>query len=172
MNLLIHAANLLAAVSPIREVVGLRRRLFIWGGIRIGARTRIAHKVCLYNRYIIIGSDTWIGAGCVLSSTINGAIIVGDCVDFAPGCYVVSGTHEIGDHARRAGAGTGRNISIGSGCWIGAGAVILAGAEIGAGSIVAAGAVVMAGKYPEDALLAGVPASLKRMLDMPRDEAQ
>jgi len=172
MNLLIHAANLVAAVSPVRETFGLRRKLFIWGGIRIGPRTRILHRVCFYDRYTSIGSETWIGEGCVFHSTINGAIVVGDRVDFAPGCHVVSGTHEIGEHARRAGAGTGGKISIGSGCWIGTGAVILAGAEIGAGSIVAAGAVVRAGTYPEDVLLAGVPATVKRVLTAPQDRTK
>ena len=172
MNLLIHAANLVAAVSPVRETFGLRRKLFVWGGIRIGPRTRVLHRVCFYDRYTSIGSDTWIGESCVFHSTINGAIVVGDGVDFGPGCYVVSGTHEFGEHARRAGAGTGRKISIGSGCWIGTGAIILAGAEIGAGSIVAAGAVVRAGKYPEDALIAGVPATVKRMLGAQQDEAK
>jgi carbonic anhydrase/acetyltransferase-like protein (isoleucine patch superfamily) len=50
--------------------------------------------------------------------------------------------------------------------------VILAGAEIGAGSIVAAGAVVRAGTYPEDVLLAGVPATVKRVLTAPQDRTK
>jgi len=45
--------------------------------------------------------------------------------------------------------------------WIGAGAVILPGVRIGRGSIVAAGAVVRE-DVPPGALVAGVPAKVKR----------
>jgi carbonic anhydrase/acetyltransferase-like protein (isoleucine patch superfamily) len=42
---------------------------------------------------------------------------------------------------------------------------VLAGAQIGESCIVAAGAVVLRGKYPDNSLLAGVPARAKKVLE-------
>ena len=47
-----------------------------------------------------------------------------------------------------------QKISFGSSC------ILLAGPVIGKGSVIAAGAVVTAGLYPDDVLLAGVPAKV------------
>lgn len=49
-------------------------------------------------------------------------------------------------------------IEIGNDCYIGENALLLPGTRIGAGSIVAAGAVVR-GRFPENAVIAGNPAS-------------
>jgi acetyltransferase-like isoleucine patch superfamily enzyme len=83
---------------------------------------------------------------------------IGANVDVAPYVKFQCGSHELGRRTRRAGKGRSLSITIGEGCWLGSSSTILAGAEIGAGSVVAAGSVVIAGKYPENALLAGVPA--------------
>ena len=66
---------------------------------------------------------------------------------------------------RRAGEGTARPIEIGDGCWIGARSVILGGVRIGAGCVVAAGSVVTR-DVPDNVLVAGVPACIKRQLDV------
>lgn len=52
---------------------------------------------------------------------------------------------------------TRKGISIGRNCWIGAKATFLDGARIGDGCIVAAGTVVK-GQFPDNTILAGVPA--------------
>ncbi len=60
--------------------------------------------------------------------------------------------------------------TIGDGCTIGMGATVLTGAIIGAGAIVAAGAVVREGDViPDNALVAGVPAVVKRDLGPDKD---
>jgi acetyltransferase-like isoleucine patch superfamily enzyme len=59
----------------------------------------------------------------------------------------------------------GKCITIGDDVWIGANVIILKGAHIGNGSVVAAGAVVCSGRYPDNALLAGNPAGVRRIFD-------
>lgn len=164
MNWLLHAANVLNSVLPVRECFGIRRLLLNKSGLTVGKGSRITHGVKLYDRYIAIGDAVWIGMNTVIVSSDNGHVTIRDNVDIAPCCRIISGTHEIGDHGRRAGAGCGHDIVIGRGTWVGASASILAGAHIGPGSIVAAGSVVVAGEYPPDTLLAGVPAVAKRSL--------
>ena len=56
-----------------------------------------------------------------------------------------------------------KDVHIGENCWIGAGAIILPGIRIGNGSVVAAGAVVNK-DVPENVMVAGVPAEVKKYL--------
>ena len=56
------------------------------------------------------------------------------------------------------------SIIIGNDCWIGAGAILLPGVNIGNGSVVAAGAVVNK-DVPENVMVAGCPAVIKKELD-------
>jgi len=53
------------------------------------------------------------------------------------------------------------DISIGEGCWICAGAIIIPGVHVGKKNVIAAGAVVTK-DTPDYALMAGVPAGVKR----------
>jgi len=54
-------------------------------------------------------------------------------------------------------------VSIGANCWIGRGVHISPGTKIGSGSIVAANSVVK-GVFPDNVLLAGAPARIKRYI--------
>ena len=56
-----------------------------------------------------------------------------------------------------------KEVHIGDNCWIGAGAIILPGVTIGNGSVVAAGAVVNK-DVPDNVMVAGVPAIIKKYL--------
>lgn len=58
------------------------------------------------------------------------------------------------------GQSNSQNIVIGDHVWIATGAKVFKGVQIGGHSIVAAGAVVTRGTYPEQSLLAGVPAKV------------
>ncbi|MFE8729811.1 DapH/DapD/GlmU-related protein, partial [Aeromonas hydrophila] len=61
------------------------------------------------------------------------------------------------------GEGVALPISIGDGCWIGADVLIIGGVTIGKGVVVAAGSVVTR-DIPDNVLVAGVPAVIKRRL--------
>ncbi len=58
------------------------------------------------------------------------------------------------------------SISVGDDVWMGANSTILKGAHIGSGCVIAAHAVVAAGNYPEQSLLAGVPAKVIKSLKL------
>ncbi len=58
-----------------------------------------------------------------------------------------------------------KEVHIGDNCWIGAGAIILPGVTIGNGSVVAAGSVVTK-DVPDDVMVAGVPAIVKKYLNV------
>lgn len=164
MSLLLHAANLIGAALPNRGGFGARRALFRAGGVHLGDGVRIASGVRFYDRYAAVGDATWIGMDTRVMSCRDGPIRIGARVDIAPMCLIGSGTHEVGGAERRAGRGVGKAVVVGDGTWIGMGARILPGAHIGPGSIVAAGAVVLEGEYPRNAILAGVPARVAKLL--------
>lgn len=62
-------------------------------------------------------------------------------------------------------APTHRAVHIGKNVWVGAGAIILPGVTIGDGSVVAAGAVVNK-DVPAHVMVAGVPAQVKKHLEI------
>lgn len=109
-----------------------------------------------------IGDDTWIGHDFYLEG--NGFVSIGSNCDIAPWVSCYTGSHEIGSRERRAGQGTNRNISIGSGCWIGGSVKILPNTIVEDGVVVAAGAVVK-GFIESDCLIGGVPAKIIKKLD-------
>jgi maltose O-acetyltransferase len=98
-------------------------------------------------------------------------ITLGNEVRIGMRTVIITGSHEIGPSARRAGAATSAAVKIGDGCWIGANVTILPGVTIGPGTIVAAGAVV-ASNCDADALYAGVPARRVRSLTEPEASAE
>ena len=58
-----------------------------------------------------------------------------------------------------------KGIWIGDNVWVGAGAVILPGCKIGNNSVIAAGAVVC-NDVPNNVMVAGVPAKIKKKLEL------
>jgi acetyltransferase-like isoleucine patch superfamily enzyme len=52
-------------------------------------------------------------------------------------------------------------VSIGTGSWLGTGAIVLPGSVLGRNVVVAAGSVVR-GKFPDQCVVAGVPARIVR----------
>jgi len=116
--------------------------VLICGNIEIGARAFVGEEV------MITGGSITIGSNC----------------DIAPRCTLHGGSHEFGSEDRRAGKCFSGTITIGDGSWLGTNATVLAGARIGRGTIVAAGSVVIAGQYPDNVLLAGVPARIVKSL--------
>ncbi|WP_231916311.1 DapH/DapD/GlmU-related protein [Microbacterium karelineae] len=108
---------------------------------------------------VTIGDDVFINR----DAYIRPQTTIGDRVNIGPFVRIVTDTHDIGPHEKRAGAVRHDPISIGDGSWIGASSTILGGVTIGAGSIVAAGSIVTE-DVPDDVVVAGVPARIVKRL--------
>lgn len=156
-------ANRLTSILPSSYFYGTKRNFYRIGGCEIGQGVKFNNNVKIVYKNIEIGSESWIGRDVLLYSSSQGRIRIGKNNDFAPRVLLNTGTHVIGDNARRAGKPIAADILIGNGCWIGMGAIILSGTKVGDGCIIAAGAVVK-GEFPENVLIAGVPAVIKRKL--------
>ena len=114
---------------------------------------------------IAIGRGSFVNVGCVFDNSSR--IEVGAECRIGMGVMLLTSSHELGPHERRAGELETGPIRIGDGCWIGARAVLLPGVTVGDGCVIAAGAVVREDCAP-DTLYAGVPARAVRRLDGPR----
>lgn len=125
----------------------------------------VGHNVQIY-RYTEILSPVTIGDNCFINRSVyvRPHTVIGNNVAVGPFAKFVTDTHEIGPPAARAGRNVFKPINVGDGVWIGAGATILGGVTIGSGAVVAAGAVVTK-DVPSNALVAGCPAKIIRMLD-------
>jgi acetyltransferase-like isoleucine patch superfamily enzyme len=82
-------------------------------------------------------------------------------VIMAPGVKLISANHDLNDFEKHIPCGP---IVIGDNCWIGANAVLLPNVQLGNHVIVGAGAVV-SGSFPDNCIIAGVPARKIRDLD-------
>jgi len=144
----IHAdASVDASRSPgvrFGDKVTLNRYAYVQGGaggVRLGDRVEI-------NNFSIVNG--------------TGGVDIGEDTLVGPGVRIVSYQHR---HARgttiRSQPVTALPIRIGRDVWLGANAVVLAGVTIGDGAVVAAGAVVRE-DVPAYAVVAGVPATVKK----------
>ncbi len=113
------------------------------------------------DRRLSIGASTFVNADCFFD--LAAGITIGKHVSFGPGVMLITGAHQIGPSARRAGNVTPMPIRVGDGAWLGARCIVLPGISIGAGAIVAAGAVVTKDVEP-DTIVGGVPAVVIRSL--------
>jgi maltose O-acetyltransferase len=159
----------LALIRLLPPFVGsrLRASLLRFAGCRIGTGTLVAGRITVIGGLqpaanLVIGDGCWFNAGCTFDSTDR--ILIGDRVRIGQEVMVLTSTHQVGDHASRAGRFTTAPVSIGSGAWLGARAIILPGVSVGDGAVVAAGAVVNRA-VPADQLVAGIPARPVRDLE-------
>ena len=155
--------NLILNTLPATRFFELKRILLNLLGLQISKGAKICGGTKIYGRgKIIIGKDSWIGIGTIFIPAVNAAITVGDRCDIAPGVIFHTGSHEFGDHSRRAGSGYSLPISIGDGTWIGTRAVILGGASIGKANMLGASTTILPGEYPDDCLIVGTPGFIKK----------
>jgi len=105
-----------------------------------------------------LGSHGHFGVG-VGSLEIGDDCIFGNYVSIHPENHV---TDDLNTPMRLQGVKSNGGVKIGNNCWIGAKVTILDGTVIGNGCIVAAGAVVR-GKFPDNAVIGGVPARILKM---------
>lgn len=130
--------------------------------ISVNAGTKVVGPLFIGNcSHITIGKDCWIGRD--LKVYGDGLVQIGDRCDLAPEVAFLTGSHEIGEHERRAGKGTLHSIRVGNGCWLCARTTLVGSVSIGDGSIVGAGSIVNK-CFETDRLITGVPAKSIREL--------
>lgn len=148
------------------NVVFLRLRGWLahWFFGNSGENLRLGRNVNFYNpSSILLGSNVYIAYGCTMISI--GKIYIGNDVMLGPYVVLSAGEHTRTQNSYRYGLRIESSITVGDGSWIGSHACILGSSNIGKGSIVAAQSCVIKGTYPDDSLLAGVPANLKKNLE-------
>jgi maltose O-acetyltransferase len=105
---------------------------------------------------LTIGDHTLINVGCFFELTEP--ISIGDGVALGHEVMLLTSTHRLGTHERRAGELQTGSIRIDDGAWIGSRSVILPGVTIGSGAVVAAGSVVTK-DVDANSVASGAPAS-------------
>lgn len=161
MTIINHMICLLFPFLPATRFHPFKRWLLRLVGYQFGQNVSIGNSITSYVLgNVVVGDNTWLGRNLDFSVPRGTTIYIGSNVDVAPYVRFQCGSHVVGSSTRRAGIGHSRSITIGDGCWLGASSLILGGAHIGKGTVIAAGAVVMSGTYPENVLLAGVPAKV------------
>ena len=159
-----HLVNLLLWVLPPTRFFAFRLFCLKLAGINAQPGVSVCGRGWFYGRgTVTLGQGTWLSPGVEFHSHLQAAIILGDQCDIGPRVAFIPGGHALGHPARRAGEGYAKPIEVGNGCWLGAHSVILGGVHIGNGCVVAAGSVVTH-DVPENTLVAGVPAVVKRHL--------
>ena len=160
-----HLVNVILFFLPPTRLFGFRRLCLRASGIAVGRNVSICGGGWIYGRgRVIIGEGSWLSPGVKIYTHVDVEIKISKNCDIGPGVSFITGSHQIGPRRRRAGLGVASSIYVEEGCWIGANSSILGGVTIGSGSIVAAGAVVNK-SYPNNVLIAGVPAKFKRVLN-------
>jgi maltose O-acetyltransferase len=159
------ATRLTGALPPFVGV-RLRATMLRLAGLSVGRGATIIGRVWIAGgprprANLVIGRWTFVNDGVRFDT--SAPIRIGQHVDIAHDVSFITSTHEIGTEYRRAGRSCEYSISVGDGAWIGAGAIVLPDVTIGEGSLVAAGAVVTR-SVPANTLVAGVPATVVRLL--------
>ncbi|MGI6535988.1 MAG: acyltransferase [Eggerthellaceae bacterium] len=140
-----------------------KRHLLNFAGLSLGPGVKLVGPIEIGTvANLIAERDCWLGKNLKIDG--NGTVRLGKNIDIGPQVTFCTGGHEIGPSEHRAGRGIVATQRIGSGCWIGAHSLIVGNTSIGAGCVVAAGAVVLKDS-PDDVLLAGIPAVVKKDLE-------
>jgi len=159
-----HLLNFLLWLLPPSRLFLLRRFCLKLAKINVGKKISVCGRGWIYGRGALnIGDNSWLSPGVIFYTHLDAPIIIGTNCDVGPAVEFITGGHSIGDSSRRAGEGTAGSIVINDGCWIGAGTRIMGGVNVGAGAVIAAGSVVIC-DVPENVLVAGVPAVVKKDL--------
>ncbi len=119
---------------------------------------------CNLGYNISVGENFYCNFNCSIYDASE--VIIGDNVMIGPNVTICTATHptKANERVNENGDELSFPIKIGDKVWIGGGAFINPGVTIGKGAVVASGAVVTK-DVPENALVAGVPAVIKKFID-------
>jgi acetyltransferase-like isoleucine patch superfamily enzyme len=156
--------SLLFKILPETRCFILKTVLLRLAGVKIGKNVRICSSARIIgNGQLSIGDNTWIGSEAIIIS--SSSIIIGCNVDIGPRVYIGTGTHEMNSNSlNAAGNDMSLDVMIEDGCWLGVNSTILPGTILRAKSILAACSVLTKKMDRPNLLLAGVPASIKKVL--------
>ena len=140
------------------------------GKIVLGNNVLIAENVILESlpyfkgkSSLIFGDNIDFMMGSIASANGDSNVFIGSNCKIAHNVSIKATEHRIsleGDCI--AGECVYRDITVSSGCWICAGVIIIPGVKVGKRNVIAAGAVVTI-NTPDNVLVAGVPASIKKV---------
>lgn len=109
-----------------------------------------------------LGEGTFVNHNCYF---MDGAQInIGKNVFIGPSCGFYTATHPLKYAERNKGLEKALPITVGDNCWFGANVTVLPGVTIGNGCVIAAGSVVTS-DIPDNCIIAGVPAVIKKHID-------
>ena len=159
-----HFFNLFLNILPPTKFFKLRRFCLRLAGISVAKGVSISGRGWIYGRgELIVGENSWLSPGVVIHTHLDAKVEIGSNCDIGPSVEFITGSHEISFKTRRAGKGMASSIKIGDGTWVGARSTIIGGVNVGAGCVIAAGSVVVC-DIPENTLVAGIPARIKKTL--------
>ena len=150
---------------------GTTNSITFWGFVlqKIVGVNRFANWPVAVSSVVNSPNKIKIGVNCAPGSSIgcyiqaSGGIEFGDYVRVGPGAKIVSSNHDV--YNIYDGIAKKAPVKIGKYSWLGANSVVLPGVILGDHTIVAAGAVVTK-SFPEgNAILAGIPAKVVKVLD-------
>lgn len=116
---------------------------------------------CDHGHGIILGENVFINYNATMLD--SGFIRIGKNTKIGPNCQFYTPNHPMDYMERRKPQETAFPITIGEDCWIAGGVIICPGVTIGNRCIIAAGSVVTK-DVPDDSLVAGCPAIVKKKL--------
>ncbi len=111
--------------------------------------------------YTRLGKGTFVNHGCYFMD--GGTITIGENVFIGPFCGFYTANHPLDRNKRNQGMEIALPIKIGDSCWFGANVSVMPGVTIGSNCVIAAGSVVTS-DIPNNSLVAGVPAKVKKTL--------
>ncbi|EKD94496.1 MAG: acetyl transferase [uncultured bacterium] len=136
--------------------------LFSGGILNIGDSVVLAERSTIWSGEsgVYIGNDFFLGIGSYISA-IGGVVKIGNDVMIADHVSLYTWNHRylMKNITFSKMGGTIEEIVIGNNCWIGTGCKILAGTKLGDNCVVAAGSVLTK-KYPNNSVIAGIPAKV------------
>lgn len=149
------------------EIDGYASDKIVFGDcVKIGSYSKLlsTSHFSKYGKGLVMGSNSAVGDFTHFGAT--GGIKIGN--DVIMGSYVSfhSENHNFSDTTKliKEQGVNSKGIKIGNNIWVGAKVTFLDGCEVGDNSVVAAGAVVI-GKFPDNSIIAGVPAKIIRSIE-------